>query len=64
MVLASIPASPHIGERAPYCANQHAADKGFEPMTSRTRRVYYTNHQGASLSRTGVLTSCNRSLYR
>lgn len=27
-----------------HCANQRAADKGFEPLTSRSQRVYYTNH--------------------
>ena len=30
------------------CANQRCiADKGIEPLTSRSQRVYYTNHQSA-----------------
>ena len=61
MVLASIPTSLHIGERNFHCANQRCiADKGIEPMTSRSQRVYYTNHQrgqGESNTRPNELQS-------
>jgi hypothetical protein len=46
MVLDWIPTYLHIGERNFHCANQRCiADKGIEPMTSRSQCVYYTNHQ-------------------
>lgn len=44
-----------------HCANQRCiADKGIEPMTSRSQRVYYTNHQrgqGESNTRPNELQS-------